>query len=109
MKVSFSQTGGFAGLRREATLDSEQLSAEDNRALHDLVQQAGFFELPPKLAPPQPGADRLQYNITVEANDRRHTVEVSDEAVPAQLQPLLEHLKANARPAPLKRSGGSKS
>jgi hypothetical protein len=63
------------------------------------VDAARFFDLPAVIASPTPGADRFQYKITVEAEGRRHTVEVGEAAVPGNLQPLIQRLITLARSA----------
>ena len=97
MRIQFERTGGFAGLTLRAALDSEQLEPNEGQALIRLVENAGFFDLPGKIAGPPGGADRFQYRLTVEWSQRRHTVEVAEAAVPAALQPLIQRLTALAR------------
>ncbi len=97
MKVEFERSGGFAGIRLAAVIDEAALSPEEARLLHELVDAAGFFDLPPAVTTPSPGADRFQYKITVEAEGRRHTVDLSEAAAPAALRPLLQWLAAVAR------------
>lgn len=97
MRVSFERTGGFAGMRVSATIDSEVLSPEEERKLRDMVEATDFFQLPPMLLTPTPGADRFVYRLTVESDGQRHTVEASDAAVPSSLRPLLEWLTGAAR------------
>lgn len=97
MRIHFERTGGFAGMRMRATVDSESLSPEEARDLHEMVDAAGFFDLPAAITTPTPGADRFHYKLTVEAEGRRHTVDVSEAAVPEALRPLLQQLMAFAR------------
>lgn len=100
MKIYFRQTGGIAGMRLSATLDTETLPPGKARALEKLVARAHFFDLPSKIPPPGPGADRFQYVITVESGRRCHTVELIDGAIPKALEPLLQALREAARPDP---------
>ncbi len=97
MRVSFERTGGFAGMRVTATIDSESLPPEEERKLRHMVEATDFFQLPATLQAPTPGADRFVYRLTVESDGQRHTVEASDAAVPSSLRPLLEWLTAAAR------------
>lgn len=99
MRVHFERSGGFAGMRMAATIDSQTLSSEEAGALRQMVEAAGFFDLPVTIAAPQPGADRFLYRLTVEVEGREHTIEVSDAAVPTSLRPLLDWLTAAARKA----------
>ena len=97
MRVSFERTGGFAGMRVTATIDSQELPPEEERKLRSMVEAADFFQLPATLPTPAPGADRFVYKLTVESDGQRHAVEASDAAVPPSLRPLVEWLTAAAR------------
>lgn len=99
MRISFERTGGFAGMRVTATIDSESLSPQEEREMCDMVQAAGFFQLPTSMETPTPGADRFVYTLTVESDGQRRTVKVSEAAVPSSLRPLLEWLTVAARKA----------
>jgi hypothetical protein len=99
MRIHFERTGGFAGMRIAATVDTESLPPEEARELHQLVADASFFDLPPVMTAPTPGADQFQYKLTVEAKGRQHTVEVGDATVVETLWPLLRRLTVLARSA----------
>ena len=99
MRIEFVRTGGFAGMRMASTVNTDSLSPDEARALRESVDAAHFFDLPSTLTSPTPGADRFQYKITVEAEGRRHTVELGEAAVPENLQPLIQRLTALARAA----------
>jgi hypothetical protein len=73
------------------------MPAEEAQKVADLVETAGFFELPSVIRSPEPGADRLQYKITVESEQGAHTVQVDEAAVPPRLQPVLDWMKNSAR------------
>jgi len=100
MKVNFERSGGFAGLRLSATVDTEKLSPEEAQELEEMVRAARFFDLPAKISSESPGADRFRYKLTVEAEGRRHTVELGEAAASEQLRTLLRRLTALARSAP---------
>ena len=99
MQIEFERTGGFAGMRMAAKVDSNSLSREDTDQLRKLVDEASFFKLPTDLTGPVQGADRYLYAVTVEVEGRRHTVRTSDASAPATLRPLLEWLTNAARKA----------
>jgi len=90
IRIHFERSGGFAGMRMMGTVDSDSLSPQEEHELLDLVEAAGFFQLPEKITSPEPGGDRFSYKLTVETEGERHTVEVSDEGAPAALRPLLK-------------------
>lgn len=97
MRIDYERTGGFAGMRLAATVNTEALPAEEARGLREAVEAAKFFELPALIASAPQGADRFHYKLTVEAEGRRHTVEMSEAVVPEALRPLLQQLMARAR------------
>ena len=99
MRVHFERSGGVAGFRLAATIDTETLPPDQARELEALVDAAGFFDLPEVMAGPAEAADQFQYRLTVEAGPRSHTVTVSESAAPASLRPLLRRLTVLARSA----------
>jgi hypothetical protein len=96
LHIQFERTGGFTGIRLAVNLTAEDLPEDEWQALQSALQQAGFFELPPKIASPgQP--DRFTYQVTVETETRSHTVELGEDAVPDEVQPLIRQLNLIAR------------
>jgi hypothetical protein len=97
MRIQFERTGGFAGMRTAATIDTNSLSPGDRQELQQLVEAAGFFKLPPEVAGRPQRADQFQYKLTVESEGQQHTVEVGEASAPESLRPLLRKLTALAR------------
>ena len=97
MRIHFERTGGFAGMRVTATIDTESLSPEEASELQEMVNAASFFDLPEVIEAPNGGADRFQYRLTVEDAGRSHTVRVGEAASPDELRPLLRRLTTLAR------------
>jgi Emfourin len=93
MQIKLERSGGFTGIPQTHSVSTDQLSQDDARQVSDLVRKAGFYELPATIRSTQPGADRFQYDITVESERGAHKVTVEEGAVPSQLQPLLEWMK----------------
>ena len=74
MKISVKQTGGFAGLSEEiAAIDTAELDAAATQQVEQMVQETGFFDLPPDMRT-EIGADLELYEVTVTEGDRQHTV-----------------------------------
>ncbi|ALF53873.1 hypothetical protein ACX27_15060 [Nostoc piscinale CENA21] len=92
MRITFERTGGFAGITKKKTLDTNNLPAKEAKELPLLVQAADLFRLPAQIPSPNPQSDRFQYRLTVEDNDKQHTVIVSEAALPGTLRPLIEWL-----------------
>jgi hypothetical protein len=99
MRIQFVRTGGFAGMRLASTIDSDALPEEEVQALQSEIDNAHFFELPTQFSETGGGADRFQYEITVEDGHKKHTIEAGESALPGHVQPLIQHLERLARTA----------
>jgi hypothetical protein len=96
MNVTFERSGGFAGLITTKTIETDKLPSADAQTLQRLIQSADFFKLPSTIdGSGQP--DRFQYQITVEDNNRHHSVEVGETSVPGTLRPLIDWLMDKVR------------
>ena len=67
---------------------------EKSLQLENLVQNSKFFDLPLKSPslPPQNAADYYRYKITIETNERKHTVEASNIAMQSEFSNLVDFL-----------------
>jgi hypothetical protein len=97
MRIGFERTGGFAGLRMSASIDTNTLEDETAAELHQMVEQADFFNLPAKITGDASTADMYQYRITVETDDRQHTVYIENVQPPDALNTLIRRLTVVAR------------
>ena len=97
MQIEFERTGGVAGIRFAANVDTDALAADEATKLRKLVEDSSFFSLPARLKATTPSADRFQYRLTVRTPERSHTVDVSEGAAPPSLRPLIDWLMAAAR------------
>ncbi len=97
MRIQFVRTGGVAGMRLASTIDSDALPEDEAQALQREVDNAHFFELPAQLSDQGSGADRFQYEITVDDGRKKHTIEAGESALPDQVQPLVQHLERLAK------------
>ena len=97
MRIEFARSGGFAGILLTARVDLQDLPPAEAAVLQAQVEAAGFFELPAQLRPASTTPDRFEYQLTVVAADKTHTVTVSEPMVTDVLRPLLDHLTALAR------------
>ncbi|MDF5708537.1 MAG: hypothetical protein PUP90_12845 [Nostoc sp. S4] len=97
MRISLERTGGFAGISKKTSVDTAQLPASEANTLNRLVEAADLFRLPEQITSPNPQSDRFQYKLTVEDNDKQHTVTVSEAALPGTLRPLIEWLQNSAQ------------
>lgn len=97
MRVEFERTGGLAGMTVTASLNTDSLPEEESRRVCQLVEDAGFFDLPDTLRDSAPRPDGFDYEITIAAGDRSHTVVTRDGSAPSTLVPLLDWLSRAAR------------
>jgi hypothetical protein len=93
MRISFERTGGFAGISRTKSVDTADIPANEADQLPQLVEASDFFNLPENITASTTQADRFQYTLTVEDEGRKHTVTVSEAALPGTLRPLIEWLQ----------------
>ncbi len=99
MRIQFERTGGFAGMRLAATIDTATLPADQANTLPGLIEAAHFFDLPAQIPAPPQAADQFHYRVTIEAEGKRHTVEAGEGAASPALQALFQQLTQLARSA----------
>jgi len=99
LRISIERSGGFAGITMKTTVDEKDLSPGEAQKLHQMVEEADFFNLPGKIISRSPQPDRFQYELRLEENGRQHMVRVSEEAMPEKLKLLVEWLMEKARQA----------
>ena len=97
MQIDFVRSGGFAGMRLAASLDTQNPPSAAGANLEKLVADAAFFELPAEIRSASPGADRFEYRITIAAGQNTHVVSLQEAAMPDPLRPLIEQLTALAQ------------
>lgn len=99
MRIQLKIEGGlayFPGLSSPITIDGNALPPQEADKLKQLLDAVHFFDLPPVLNVPAPGAaDYHQYTITVDDDSKHHTVQMTDPIEEPNLQALLAHLKTH--------------
>ncbi len=105
ISVEVERSGGFAGIVTRRRADTAELAPHDAAELRALVAGADLAGLEQSLAASAPGAtpatggaDRFQYDLTVDDGEHVHRFSVQDGSVPAQLQPLLSAAMRLGRP-----------
>jgi hypothetical protein len=93
MQISFERSGGFAGIIKTTNIDTATLPANESNQVSQLIQSAGFFELPQTITSDTRSLDRFQYTLTVEDNGKQHTITVGESALSGDLKSLIEWLK----------------
>jgi hypothetical protein len=97
MRIEFERSGGFMGLRQTVVLDTSNLEPQEADELQELVDTAGFFDLPEQIVSRSVQEDGFQYRLTIEEFDNKHSVILSDTSTPESLQPLVQRLNLMAR------------
>ena len=94
------RTGGFAGARLAATVDTSDLETAEATRVSQLVEGARFFEM--QTASAKEGApDRFEYRLLIESHIwGPHSVAFTEADLPEALRPLIDYLTAMARNAP---------
>ncbi|HEX7253038.1 MAG TPA: protealysin inhibitor emfourin [Thermoanaerobaculia bacterium] len=106
MKISLVRTGGVAGMRREATIDTANLGPRDSEEIHRLVNAAADEPASAKTSARPGGPDRFHYTLTIEDGGRRRALTFEEERTPERLRTLLD---AVWRAASTDSGGGPKS
>ncbi len=96
MKVTYRQSGGFAGIVFVCELDTASLSEEEARTLRSLVHE-GELEQVGRLDPV--ARDAIQYDITVQVDGEVTQVRFDDLALPQSVLPLVSYLRERAKPS----------
>jgi len=93
MLISFTQSGGFAGLIRRCRVDTSALEPAERARVETLVAAAGWTESCERLSE---GRDRFHYQISIECDAAPVHVVCDDACVPAAARPLVAYLKEHA-------------
>jgi|SRR6478736_9266811 len=96
VKIYFERTGGFAGIRTSASLDTDRLPPNESEQLNNMCNNMNFFNLPSKSESKSGAADLFRYKITIESKDGKHTVETTDISMTPELENLVNFLSDKA-------------
>ena len=100
MRIVHQRSGGLAylpGLQRPVEIDGAALDATTCAHLRQLVEAAGFFDLPASVGRlPRGGADQQSETLTIEDDGRRHSVHLTAPPAEGPLHDLLQAVRAQA-------------
>ncbi len=97
MRVEYERTGGFAGMRIAASFDLAELQPAEAAETRQLIESAGFRDLPEDISDGAAIPDQFTHKITITGDTWKHTVVTTDNSMPDSLQPLVEKLNLLAR------------
>jgi hypothetical protein len=92
MRISWSRTGGFAGISQDKSLDTTSLTDEENQQLLTLIAAVDFFNLPTRIVSQNTYPDSFEYLLTVEDGAREHSVIVAETGLTGKLSSLVQLL-----------------
>lgn len=98
--VHFKRSGGGTGNAVAAQVDTDQLAPDDAQALRYMIEDAGFFQLPPIISDVVPHPERYHYTLSVKEETpsyQNHEVVVEEGHVPGKLRPLVHWLMDRAK------------
>jgi len=96
-RLHFLQTGGLAGLKMTADLDTADLTPEEATVIDKLVDAALAEAAPPS---PDPRVrDDQQYEVTIVRNGERKVLRGSGLRLPAAFRALVAELQKRAEPS----------
>jgi hypothetical protein len=104
MKISFRQSGGFAGLIHSCSIDTGKLSLAQAAEIENLVKTSGVLaaKIPfwRKIANWQRivARDLFYYSISIESSAGTYNLAFDDSSIPEGSRPLLNFLKNHAQP-----------
>jgi len=96
-EVRFERTGGFAAVPLRLDIKSNLLTTEQSDNLRQLIIASDFLNLASANMETAVTPDRFTYVLTLETEDIRHTVRISESHAPPQLKPLIDYLTGMAR------------
>jgi hypothetical protein len=99
-RVRLTRTGGLAGLKMQAELDTAELEPSQEAEIVRALDGADLDRLEKAPRPTSPMRDAFQYELDVDRGGRTHRIAFSDADWPEPLDPLLSLLSDRARPVP---------
>jgi hypothetical protein len=99
MKITFSVSGGLAGLMKVAVLDTATLDEAQRGEVEALVARSRIAETSERSLRSSAGRDLRTYEITVEDAQGAHTWSFDDATVPSEAAGLLGWLRRRSRPS----------
>lgn len=97
MKVTFLQTGGFAGLSRGCSLDTCDLRPDEAAELTSLVETSGLRYVQQGSNCNRSDAQRLQFTV-VDDDGTKHVAIFTDSSLSEQIVPLLRRMRRSSKP-----------
>jgi hypothetical protein len=98
VRVELRRSGGIAGITMVSALDTATADPATAAIVDSALANVDLPALAASGAAASSGADRFQYDLTVDKDGERHSLSLGESALPAELRPLVQALVAKARP-----------
>jgi hypothetical protein len=99
-QLRLQRTGGLAGLRLQARLDTRSLPEAEGQALIGALDRFAAEPQMPQAPSPPGAADTMHYELEIDRGGATRTVSFSEQQVPEALAPVVRALIDRAVPAP---------
>ena len=90
MKIKLTRTGGVAGMIKQWEIDLNALPTQRVLEFKKLLETANFFALGASLVKSGQSRDEFCYELTVEKEGKRHTVQCAEEELSQPLRRCLD-------------------
>jgi hypothetical protein len=90
--IDLVRSGGFAGVSRRASADTDTLPPAEAARLAELVHAVDFDALANLATGPPRRPDRFQYDLDVREGGRRHQLTLGERDAPPELRALIDHV-----------------
>jgi hypothetical protein len=94
LRIFFQRSGGFAGLHSTIEFDTQSLPPKEQQEIQEYIDNSRFFDLSASssINPRKGAADYYRYKISIEKQDRKHSIEINEFDIPPQLESLIDYL-----------------
>ena len=73
--------------------DTQSLPPIEQQEIQEYIDNSKFFDLSASSSiHPRKGASYYRYKISIEKQDRKHSIEINEFDIPPQLEPLIDYL-----------------
>jgi hypothetical protein len=92
IRIDLVRSGGFAGISRRASVDTDALPPAEAGRIAELVGAVDFDALAALATGPPGRPDRFQYDLDVRQGGRHHHLTLGERDAPPELRALIDHV-----------------
>ncbi len=92
IRIDLVRSGGFAGISRRASVDTDKLPPPEASRVAELVKGVDFDALGTLATGPPRRPDRFQYDLDVRQGGRHHHLTLGERDAPPELRALIDHV-----------------